>query len=155
MITKQALLVKIAEKKADIEVLEQIKLKTRRLMYTSPNRIIELVDVMIDDAEDYIKDFEKEIENLNNKTMSMSSEEATKEWAAQEFGIPVNEIVWYNSGSCYDRIGVTTKESADKVSAKVEGQVANGGMLDGMPLGGQTYYPEDEKCKVGYYDVTC
>jgi hypothetical protein len=39
----------------------------------------------------------------------------TREWAAKEFGIPENEIVWYNSGICYDRIVVTSEKAAKKV----------------------------------------
>ena len=64
-------------------------------------------------------------------------EQETNKWAASRFGIPVEDVVWYNSGTCYDRICVKTKASADKVTAFVDGQTANGGMLDGMPLGGQ------------------
>lgn len=64
-----------------------------------------------------------------------------KKWLANHFGIPEESILWYNSGICYSRIEVTTKESADKVSDKVKGQTVNGGMLDGMPLGGQTETP--------------
>lgn len=81
--------------------------------------------------------------------MSMSNEEQAKQWAAKEFGIPESDVLWYNNGICYDRIGVSTKESADKVSEKVKGRTANGGMLDGMPLGGQTQRPD------GSFDVTC
>ncbi len=83
----------------------------------------------------------------------MRSEESTKQWAAKEFGIKPEEVLWYNSGSCYDRIGVTTEEAAIKVQEKVSGQTANGGMLDGMPLGGRTKYKTSEG--VEYFDVYC
>lgn len=78
----------------------------------------------------------------------MKDNQETKEWAAKNFNISVNEVLWYNSGSCYDRIGVTTKEAADIVTKSVENEAANGGMLHGMPLGSQT------KMDWGY-DVTC
>lgn len=84
--------------------------------------------------------------------MSMNSDNETKKWAAKQFGISEDEVLWYNSGSCYDRIGVTTQQAADKVSAKVKGETANGGMLDGMPLGGQTEYNRNGN---HYFDVTC
>lgn len=72
----------------------------------------------------------------------------TKEWAAKEFGIPVEDVVWYNAGTCYDRIGVKTDESAQKVRDKVKGQSVNGGMFDGMPLGSTTTYKD-------HFDVMC
>lgn len=72
----------------------------------------------------------------------------TLQWAANRFGIPVEDVVWYNSGICYDRIGVKTKKSADKVTAKVAGETVNGGMYDGMPLGGQRFYKD-------HYDIMC
>jgi hypothetical protein len=79
----------------------------------------------------------------------MNTSERTKQWAAQQFGIKPEEVAWYNSGSCYDRIGVTTKEAAEKVQEAVKGETANGGMLDGMPLGGFSQGPD------GIYDVHC
>lgn len=79
----------------------------------------------------------------------MSSEEQTKEWAAKEFGIPKEEVLWYNSGICYSRIGVTTHESAKKVAKKVENQTVNGGMFHGMSLGSIAL------SKDGTFDVTC
>ena len=72
----------------------------------------------------------------------------TQEWAAKRFGIPEKEVLWYNHGICYDRIGVKTKRAANKVTAKVKGEFVNGGWFHGMPLGGQQKYP-------GYYDVMC
>lgn len=78
----------------------------------------------------------------------------TQEWLSKRFGIPLADVLWYNSGTCYDRIGVATKESADKVSKKVAGQTANGGMLDGMPLGGQIKSEDKETGKTSY-EVYC
>lgn len=63
--------------------------------------------------------------------------ESTKTWLVQRFGIPVDDIVWFNGGTCYDSIIVKTKESADKVTAAVKGETVNGGYFHGMPLGGQ------------------
>jgi len=70
-------------------------------------------------------------------------------YAAQRFGLDPANVVWYNCGTCYDRIGVRTKADADKVSAKVKGSTANGGMLDGMPLGGQSRHND------GTYEIYC
>lgn len=86
----------------------------------------------------------------------MNKEDETKKWAAENYGIPIEDVVWYNSGICYDRIGIRTKESADKVTAKVqaEGRTANGGMLDGMLLGGQTFYDNNDP-DGSHYDITC
>ena len=73
----------------------------------------------------------------------------TGQWAAKKFGIPENEIVWYNSGICYDRVVVTTEEAAKKVQEKMKGQFANGGMYHGMPLGNYS------KTSKGEFDVMC
>ncbi len=83
----------------------------------------------------------------------MENLEQTKEWAAEKFGIPKEDVLWYNAGSCYDRIGVLTEESAKKVSEKVKGKTANGGMYDGMPLGG--YQPCTNSAGLEYFDVYC
>lgn len=76
-------------------------------------------------------------------------DEKTQQWLSKMYGIPENEIVWYNSGICYSRIGVKTEESALKVREKVKGRTANGGWFDGMPLGSYS------QTKEGNYDVTC
>lgn len=78
----------------------------------------------------------------------------TKKWASERFGIPEDDIIGYNHGICYDRILVTTKESANKVTAYCEGQTVNGGMFDGMPLGNQSHYKRD-KNNEEYYDIMC
>lgn len=87
----------------------------------------------------------------------MENFKQTQEWAAKEFGIKPEEVLWYNNGSCYDRIGVSTQEAADKVSDKVKGGTVNGGMLDGMPLGGQTLYDPalGHKVTEKYWEVYC
>lgn len=73
-------------------------------------------------------------------------------YASKKFGIPEAEIVWHNSGICYDRIAVTTLEAAMKVHEAVKGDTVNGGMLDGMPLGGISKLKGDS----GYvYEVMC
>lgn len=76
-------------------------------------------------------------------------DEKTQQWLSKMYGIPENEILWYNSGISYSRIVVETEESALKVREKVKGRTANGGWFDGMPLGSYT------KTKEGHYDVTC
>lgn len=85
----------------------------------------------------------------------MDKEQQTKIWAAKEFGIKPEEILEHNSGICYDRIWVTTKEAADKVSKKVKGRCVNGGMFDGMPLGGQTHYKKENGHDLEHYAVMC
>lgn len=89
-------------------------------------------------------------------------QQESNKWAADRFGVPVDTVKWYNSGICYDRICVTTKEAADKVTAACEGQTVNGGMFHGMGLGGQTHckkenyngewpYPDADE----YWDIMC
>jgi hypothetical protein len=82
----------------------------------------------------------------------MESKETLK-WLSKRFGISEEEIVWYNSGICYSRIGVTTRDAAEKVSKAVQGGTANGGLLDGMPLGGISE-SHDKNGNV-IFDVTC
>jgi hypothetical protein len=57
-------------------------------------------------------------------------------YAARRFSIPLDEVVWYNSGICYDRVVVKTREAAEKVRAAVKGETVNGGWFHGLPLGG-------------------
>ena len=75
------------------------------------------------------------------------------EYLSKRFGIPEEDIMWYNSGCCYSRIGIKTKSSAEKVRETVKGDTANGGMLDGMPLGGISEHKDDNGNI--YYDITC
>jgi hypothetical protein len=76
-----------------------------------------------------------------------------KKWLSERFGIPEDDIIWYNSGICYSRIHVKTYESAIKVSKAVSSGVVNGGLLDGMPLGSFSKYMAKDGSI--YYDVTC
>jgi hypothetical protein len=55
---------------------------------------------------------------------------------AKRFGLKPDEVLFYNRGICYDRIVVTTMQSARKVAKSVEGETVNGGYFDGAPLGG-------------------
>lgn len=79
--------------------------------------------------------------------------EKTLQWLSGRFGIPKEDIVWYNSGSCYSRIVVKTEASAKKVHDVVCHETVNGGMLGGMPLGGISKSPNKDGSI--YYDVTC
>jgi hypothetical protein len=79
-------------------------------------------------------------------------EDKTKKWLSERFGIPPEEIIMYNAGICYSRIVVTTQESAEKVREKVKDGTVNGGMLDGMPLGGISEYEQEG---VITYSVYC
>ena len=79
-------------------------------------------------------------------------EEDTKKWLSNKFGIPQEDIVWYNAGICYNQIIVTTRSSAEKVREAVKGETVNGGMLHGMPLGGISIYGKGE---VITYRVMC
>lgn len=79
--------------------------------------------------------------------------EESFKYAAGEFDIPREDIIFYNVGSCYNRIVVLTEASAKKVSEKVAGQRVNGGMLDGMPLGGIT--EENSEVDGKSYSIYC
>ncbi len=83
----------------------------------------------------------------------MTEEDKVK--VAAMFDIPAEDVAWFNSGCCYSRIGVLTRESAERVSSKVkaEGRRANGGMLDGMPLGGISTYQDETDQTI--FDVYC
>lgn len=80
-------------------------------------------------------------------------EEDTKKWLSNKFGIPQEEIVWFNSGICYSRIVVTTRSSAEKVRKAVKGETVNGGMLHGMPLG--SIGEKEEKDGSITYEIMC
>lgn len=71
---------------------------------------------------------------------------------AKRFGLMPLDVLFYNQGICYDRIVVTTMRAAKKVAKSVEGDTANGGYFDGMPLGGIRETTHDGKKA---YDVTC
>ena len=50
----------------------------------------------------------------------MEEKEQYKHYA-KKFGIPVEDIIWYNHGICYDRIIVKTLTSAEAIGKKVNG----------------------------------
>jgi len=77
-----------------------------------------------------------------------SQELATRGWAAKKYGVKIEEVVAYFSGSCYDRIIVANKRNADKISKAVDGRTANGGFFHDMPLGGIRKVQ-------GGFEVTC
>lgn len=77
----------------------------------------------------------------------------TLNYLSKRFDIPEEDIVSYNSGICYSRIVVRTQESANKVHDSVKDNTVNGGMFDGMQLGGIRKY-KNEFGKL-LYDVTC
>jgi hypothetical protein len=70
-----------------------------------------------------------------------------KEYYAKRFGIPIEEIVWSNSGICYSRIIVKSLGTAILIREKVKNSEVNGGMFHGMSLGGHQLNAE------GHYDV--
>lgn len=78
----------------------------------------------------------------------MNTDDKTKAYASNRFGISPQEVLFYNSGTCYDRIIVGSRAAANKVAKAVKGQTANGGWFHGMPLGGIT---KQGKC----FEVTC
>jgi hypothetical protein len=75
--------------------------------------------------------------------------ETTIKWLCERFSLSPSEILGYNSGICYSRIWVNSREAAMKVHDKVKGRVVNGGMFDGMPLGSICEGHD------GRFDVTC
>ena len=70
---------------------------------------------------------------------------------AKRFGLKTEEVLFYNSGICYDRIVVTTMRVARKVAKAVEGRTANGGYFHGMPLGGISDTKHDGKQAYSVY----
>jgi len=77
----------------------------------------------------------------------------TAKWLSERFGIPAEDVVWYNSGICYSRAIVKTRASAEKISQSVRGDTVNGGFLHGMPLGGISEHKEENGDI--YFDVNC
>jgi hypothetical protein len=73
-----------------------------------------------------------------------------KAYAIKQFGLKPEEVVGYNSGICYSKVWVTTREAAEKVSKQIkkQGGEVNGGMFHGMPLGGISEYG-------GQFEVMC
>lgn len=70
------------------------------------------------------------------------SREQESKWASKKFGIPADEVLCYHSGSCYDRVVVSTKSAARKVSKIASLGTVNGGWYHGMQLGSITPTPE-------------
>jgi len=62
--------------------------------------------------------------------------EASRKCCAERFGLKIEEVIDHHSGSCYDKVWVTTKAAAEKVCGVVKEDTVNGGWYDGMPLGG-------------------
>jgi hypothetical protein len=71
-----------------------------------------------------------------------------KEYAAKRFGIQAEQVLGYNSGAAYDKVWVTDKATAEKISKKVESGTCNGGYFHGMSLGAITEYD-------GKFEVMC
>ncbi len=77
---------------------------------------------------------------------------AEDRWAgAKRFGLMPSDVLFYNSGICYDRIVVTTMQAARKVAKAVKGGTVNGGYLDGMPLGGISEEKREDKVAYSVY----
>ena len=73
----------------------------------------------------------------------MKNTEETKrqnDWVSKRFGIKPEQVLGYNSGSAYDKVWVTDKATAEKVSKQVEKQTCNGGYFHGMALGAISEY---------------
>ena len=81
----------------------------------------------------------------------MKTTEETKrqnDWVSKRFGIKPEQVLGYNSGSAYDKVWVTDKAAAEKVSKQVEKETCNGGNFHGMSLGGISEYN-------GRFEVMC
>jgi hypothetical protein len=75
-----------------------------------------------------------------------------KEFAAEKFGIPIDDVHFYISGICYARAAVKTPESAQIISDAVKGKCVNGGWYDGMSLGRITKLFDGDDI---WYEVMC
>ena len=69
-------------------------------------------------------------------------------WVSKRFGIKPEQVLGYNSGSAYDKVWVTDKATAEKVSKQVQKQTCNGGYFHGMALGAISEYD-------GKFEVMC
>lgn len=65
----------------------------------------------------------------------MKLKQSTIDFMVKRYGIKPEECVWFHSGICYSTARVNTKDAAEVISKKVEGQTVNGGMFDGSALG--------------------
>ena len=70
------------------------------------------------------------------------------DWVSNRFGIKPEQVLGYNAGSAYDKVWVTDKAAAEKVSKQVEKQTCNGGYFHGMALGAINEYD-------GKFEVMC
>ncbi len=70
-----------------------------------------------------------------------------------KYGIPAGTVVWYNSGSCYSRIGVNTLQAAKAVQRIAGMETANGGYMHGERLG--TISALQQPDGGTHYDITC
>jgi hypothetical protein len=80
--------------------------------------------------------------------MTKDEIDSGRKYAAERFSIPLDEVVWFNSGICYSRVVTTTLSAAKKVAAASNNKTCNGGWFDGMPLGGISRNGEN-------YDTMC
>ena len=81
----------------------------------------------------------------------MKTIEETKrqnDWVSKRFGIKPGQVLGYNSGSAYDKVWVTDKAAAEKVSKQVQKETCNGGNFHGMALGAISEYD-------GKFEVMC
>lgn len=74
---------------------------------------------------------------------------SARQWIASRFGVSPETVRWFNAGSSYDRVIVTTRESAERISRAASKDTANGGYFHGMQLGRIT------ECADGTFDVMC
>jgi hypothetical protein len=80
--------------------------------------------------------------------MTKDEIDSGRKYAAQRFGIPIKEVVWFNCGSSYNRVITTTLSAAKKVAASSKNGSCNGGWFNGMSLGGISRNGEN-------YDTMC
>ena len=73
--------------------------------------------------------------------------------SSQTISIPAGTVVWYNSGSCYSRIGVNTLQAAKAVQRIAGMETANGGYMHGARLG--TISALQQPDGGTHYDITC
>jgi hypothetical protein len=82
----------------------------------------------------------------------MKSTEQQKQFIASQFGVQIDDAVYYHSGICYSRAGVSTAEAAQIISDAMQGKYVNGGWYDGMKLGIISKFQDSGEI---WYEVTC
>ena len=80
--------------------------------------------------------------------MTKDEIDSDRKYAAELFNIPLEEVVWFNSGICYGRVVTTTLSAAKKVAFASRKKTANGGWFHGMTLGAISRNGEN-------YDTMC